>query len=493
MTMDESERKIPKVFISYSWTSEEHKSNVIEFATYLMNNRVETIIDEWDAPEGIDLNYFMEKNVKSPETDFILIISDKEYARKADERSGGVGTETQIISKRVYDDVNQTKFIPIVWQNDENGKPCLPEYLTSRKYFDLTPKNRYSNRKKLLRRLHNLPENPKPKLGNFPKELLETNKYYPNLKEYIETFDEKIEKTPKSINSISRKFFKVFFKNLNEFKMNIETRNTSEIANELYKNIEEYTPLRDYYIEFIEKITQVHEFAPMDCNIIKELFENIYSKYTIPDIGQTYMREEYMIFDYITRELFLYTITISIENKYYELTDNLLNSSYFLNEKYKRDNTPKTFVNLDRRGEIPTDQYLTQYCKEHDLNKLTGLGHLLTSRIHKNYEIEDFVNSDILCCHISIINLHDQYGWFPFTYIYKETSYFPLYQKLISENYCENVKCIFDVEYKHELEEKIKYSDEYFRNMKYGFSNMFMNYVKPISEYVNIDEIASKK
>ena len=187
MTMDESERKIPKVFISYSWTSEEHKSNVIEFATYLMNNRVETIIDEWDAPEGIDLNYFMEKNVKSPETDFILIISDKEYARKADERSGGVGTETQIISKRVYDDVNQTKFIPIVWQNDENGKPCLPEYLTSRKYFDLTPKNRYSNRKKLLRRLHNLPENPKPKLGDFPEELLETNKYYPTLKEYIES------------------------------------------------------------------------------------------------------------------------------------------------------------------------------------------------------------------------------------------------------------------------------------------------------------------
>ena len=62
--MDESERKIPKVFISYSWTSEEHKSNVIEFATYLMNNRVEAILDEWDAHEGMDLNYFMEKNVK---------------------------------------------------------------------------------------------------------------------------------------------------------------------------------------------------------------------------------------------------------------------------------------------------------------------------------------------------------------------------------------------------------------------------------------------
>lgn len=491
--MDESTRKVPKVFISYSWTDEEHISNVLEFATYLMNNHVEVILDEWDSPEGIDLNHFMEENVRSEDIDFVLIISDKEYARKADERTGGVGTETQIISKRVYEDVNQTKFIPIVWQNDNNGKPYLPDYLSSRKYFDLTPKNRYSNSKKVLRRLHNLPENPKPKLGDFPEELLETNKYYPTLKEYIETFDEKVEKNPKSINFISRNFFKNFLKNLDDFKIKFETRNTLEIANGLYKNIEEYTPLRDYYIEFIEKITQVHEFAPIDYDIIKELFENIYSKYTTPNIGQSYMREEFMNFDFILRELFLYTITISVENNDYELTSYLLNSPYFLNDKYNLDKNHQTFLNLDRRGYIPTDGYLTKYCQEHNLNKLTGMGHLLISRIHKDYEVDDFVNSDILCCHISIINLHDQDGWFPFTYIYKETDYMSLYQKLISESHCEKVKCIFDIEYKHELKEKIKYSEEYFGKIRYGFSNVFMNYVKPISEYVNVDEIASKK
>lgn len=491
--MKESERKIPKVFISYSWTNEEHISNIIEFATYLMNNRIEVIIDEWDLPEGNDLNHFMEENVRSTDIDFVLIISDKEYARKANERSGGVGTETQIISKKVYEDVNQTKFIPIVWQNDENGKPYLPDYLSTRKYFDLTPKNRYSNLKKLLRRIHNLPEYPKPKLGNFPKELLKTEKYFPNLKEYVETFDEKIEKNPKLINSITRNFLKDFFNNLNNFKMKFDTRNTSEISDKLYNNIEEYTPLRDCYIEFIEKITQVHEFAPINYDIIKELFENIYSKYTTPNIDESYMREEFMNFDFILRELFLYTITISVKNNDYELTSYLLNSPYFLNDKYTLDKNHQTFLNLDRRGNIPTDEYLTKYCNEHDLNKLTGMGHFLISRIHKNYEVDDFVNSDILCCHISIINLHDQYGWFPFTYIYKETDFIPLYQKLISERHCEKVKCIFDIEYMHELEEKIKYSEEYFGKIKYGFSNVFMNYVKPISEYINVDEIASKK
>ncbi|WP_432644898.1 SEFIR domain-containing protein [Methanobrevibacter sp.] len=490
--MDKASEKVPKVFISYSWTNEEHIEQVIEFATYLVNNHVDVILDEWDAPEGIDLNYFMEENVRSEDTDFVLIISDKEYARKANERTGGVGTETQIISKRVYEDVNQTKFIPIVWQNDDDGKPCLPDYLASRRYFDLTPKNRYSNSEKVLRRLHGIPENPKPKLGEFPKKLLETNKYYPSLKEIIETFDEKIEKNPKSINSISRHFFKDFLHNFDEFKIKFQTRNALEIANQLHDNIEEFIPLRNYYIEFIEKITQVYEFAPVDGDIIKELFENIYSNYFIPKPGESYISEDFMNFDFIVRELFLYTITISIKNEYYQLTSNLLNTPYFFNDPYNSNDT-KTFLDLDKRRYVRTDEYLTYYCKEHNLNKLTGMGHFLISRIHKNYVIEELVNSDILCCHISIINLQDSDGWFPFTYIYKETKYMHLYQKLISESYYKKVKCIFDIESKEELVKKIKYSDEYFGKMRYGFRSVFMNYVKPISEYINADEIASRK
>jgi hypothetical protein len=44
----------------------------------------------------------------------VLVISDKTYAQKADARRKGVGTESQIISKEVYDKVEQSKFIPIV-------------------------------------------------------------------------------------------------------------------------------------------------------------------------------------------------------------------------------------------------------------------------------------------------------------------------------------------------------------------------------------------
>jgi hypothetical protein len=61
------------------------------------------ILDKWDLREGHDAVAFMEKMVTDPEINKVLIIADQIYADKADGRSGGVGTETQIISKEVYE------------------------------------------------------------------------------------------------------------------------------------------------------------------------------------------------------------------------------------------------------------------------------------------------------------------------------------------------------------------------------------------------------
>ena len=166
---EDTSNKIPKVFISYSWTNQEHVENVKNLAKRLMSDGIYVYLDLWDAPEGIDLNHYMEK-VKSKEIDFVLIICDQEYTRKADQRAGGVGTETQIISKEVYGDVEQTRVIPIVWEKDDEGNPYLPTYLATRKYIDLT-KEYSEGYEQLIRRIHNVPEHIKPPLGEYPDRL----------------------------------------------------------------------------------------------------------------------------------------------------------------------------------------------------------------------------------------------------------------------------------------------------------------------------------
>lgn len=90
-----------KVFISYSWSNATHENWVIDLATELRNSGVDVILDKWDLKEGHDSISFMEKMVTNPDVKKVIIISDKQYANKADGRDGGVGTETQIISKEI--------------------------------------------------------------------------------------------------------------------------------------------------------------------------------------------------------------------------------------------------------------------------------------------------------------------------------------------------------------------------------------------------------
>ena len=54
---------MPKVFISYSWTSNEHQQWVLDLATALRDNGVDAILDKWDLKEGHDANAFMERMV----------------------------------------------------------------------------------------------------------------------------------------------------------------------------------------------------------------------------------------------------------------------------------------------------------------------------------------------------------------------------------------------------------------------------------------------
>jgi len=110
--------------MSYSWTDQEHTDWVVALAERLMGDAIEVVLDRWDLREGHDKYVFMEKMVTDATVTKVLMICDKGYKAKADDRAGGVGTESQIISAEVYGKVAQEKFIPVVVEHDD-GHPCL--------------------------------------------------------------------------------------------------------------------------------------------------------------------------------------------------------------------------------------------------------------------------------------------------------------------------------------------------------------------------------
>ena len=92
----------PKVFVSYSWSNPSHQEWVMRFATELREMGVNALLDKWDLKEGHDAFSFMEQMVNNPEIKKVIIVSDKIYSKKANGRAGGVGTETQTITHKIY-------------------------------------------------------------------------------------------------------------------------------------------------------------------------------------------------------------------------------------------------------------------------------------------------------------------------------------------------------------------------------------------------------
>ena len=128
----------PKLFISYSWTTPDHEAWVLQLATELRESGVDVILDKWDLKEGHDGHAFMEQMVTNPEIKKVILICDKGYVDKADDRTGGVGTETQIITPEIYNQQEQDKFVAVVAERDENGEAYIPAFYGSRIFIDLS-------------------------------------------------------------------------------------------------------------------------------------------------------------------------------------------------------------------------------------------------------------------------------------------------------------------------------------------------------------------
>lgn len=112
ITQEENKEEYhPKVFISYSWDSEEHKKWVKKFADDLKNNGMDVLLDQYQSP-GTPLTPFMMNGINQSEK--VLIIGTPTYKQKAEAFKGGTNVEHQIINIQIAKNFLTPKFIPIL-------------------------------------------------------------------------------------------------------------------------------------------------------------------------------------------------------------------------------------------------------------------------------------------------------------------------------------------------------------------------------------------
>lgn len=170
---------IPKVFISYSHDTQEHKKWALELAIRLRNNGIDAIIDQFELKPGDDLPHFMETNLSK--ADKIIMVCSERYVEKANKGEGGVGYEKMIITSNLLKNIDENKIIPIIRQN---GEMNVPTFLKSKLYINFSKNDDFeSNYDDLVRTIHKAPLFEKPAVGNnpfviIPKENLDGDKKF---------------------------------------------------------------------------------------------------------------------------------------------------------------------------------------------------------------------------------------------------------------------------------------------------------------------------
>ena len=108
------ETKPPRVFLSYTRSSDKHAQFVLAVATKLRENGIDARLDVWHLGPGTDLAQWMCNELA--QADRVLLICDDLYRQKSDGRLGGVGWEIRLVQADLMQTQsgNPDKYIPII-------------------------------------------------------------------------------------------------------------------------------------------------------------------------------------------------------------------------------------------------------------------------------------------------------------------------------------------------------------------------------------------
>ncbi|MEG3845403.1 TIR domain-containing protein [Microcoleus sp. herbarium19] len=156
----------PKVFISYSHDSQEHKDRILQLADRFRDDGIDCNIDQYEdsPPEG--WQRWMLNQVEA--ADFVLVVCTEQYDRRfRGHEEGGKGKgatwEGGVIIQELYDAQGKNlKFIPVTFTPQDTD--FIPSPLRAATNYRLNSTDGYEQ---LYRRLTNQPRTRKPDLGKL--------------------------------------------------------------------------------------------------------------------------------------------------------------------------------------------------------------------------------------------------------------------------------------------------------------------------------------
>ncbi len=442
----------PKLFISYSWSNPEHEEWVLQLAEELVENGIDVKLDKWDLKEGHDAYVFMESMVTDKNIQKVIVVCDKIYAEKADKRSGGVGTEAQIISQKVYEQVDQNKFVAVIKEKDEDNKPYTPTFFKSRIYIDLSDNDTYvKNFEQLLRWVYDKPVYVKPQIGKKPSFLSDDNHISLGTNSIFKRTIDALKNGKSYADGSLNEYFSIFIENLEKFRINNDS--DENFDEKVIKNIEEFIPYRNEIIELFFTIAQYSNDKKSYLKI-HEFFENIFPYTDRPEHIKQYHSFDFDNYKFIIQELFLYAIASLLKYECFEGVSLLINQEYY-NHLSTNHNNDGMITFSEFRNYLYSLQNRNERLK---LNRISLKSDLLKDRVEgTGVRFEQLMQADLILYLKSMINKIRKNDfslqWYPDTLLYSTNRDrpFELFARAKNEDYMQKLTKIFEVDSKKDI------------------------------------------
>ena len=121
----------PRVFVSYSSEPPENRIWAMRLTEKIRMAGLLVISDD-KKPAGKKMSSFVLDYVNDTSFTHILIICTKSYAAMAERAANGEETESPVIPGKLFEVNENKRFLNIVRERDDLGRPFIPEYLSER-------------------------------------------------------------------------------------------------------------------------------------------------------------------------------------------------------------------------------------------------------------------------------------------------------------------------------------------------------------------------
>lgn len=448
----------PKIFISYSWKPAQNKQKTIELAQRLSNDGIHVIIDEWDLSEGQDKYLFMEQMVNNIDIKRVLLICNQDYSEKANKKKGGVGIESLIISDDIYSKAEQTKFIPVIFEKDNEDKAFVPTFVKTRIYIDLSSEDIFEDEyEKLLRNIFDKPASKRPPIGTPPPYIESDDEVFLATAHKVKSIKNGLINDKKNTILLIQDYYDSFIASLPSFAAEESSMTPQNFDDIILNKINDLSALKDDFLNFLE--TYLNYSIDIDLDRLHSFFERLlnflFNKENLdyPSNSIGYLKCDSFKFFYY--ELFLSFTALLIEKERFKELGFILHTPFIVHQV--KHNYSKQFIFTAFKNDV---SILNEHRnRKLNMNRISVTADTIKQRATGRIKWDQLQQADAILYYISLlITIPTTYNyelWYPETTCYRVQG-IPIMKKAISKRFFDKLIPIFHITKKEELVEQVE-------------------------------------